>query len=86
METILKYNDHQINWNELKEIGIEKEFLHNTDQYNTLMAGEKTEPLPFKLNFFGIDFILDAHLQLEDKNGDIEIVIETAKPSSNITM
>lgn len=64
-----------VNWKELESIGIYKEDLDKTGELDTLLNGEKTNPVNLRLMLLGIDIDMDATLQLkqEDENYILEI-------------
>lgn len=64
-----------VNWKELESIGIYKEDLDKTGELDTLLNGEKTNPVNLRLMLLGIDIDMDATLQLkqEDENCILEI-------------
>lgn len=69
------FSQEAVNWNELEAIGIYKNNLENSGELDTLLDGEKTNPVNLHLMLLGIDIDLDATLQLkqEDENCIIEI-------------
>lgn len=64
-----------VNWKELAEIGILKDELELNGELDTLLSGEKTNPLLLQLILMGVDVELDATLQLVRKNGTVLVEI-----------
>ncbi len=77
MNSTRLYHEEDISWEELSAIGIEKSFLHETGQFETLLSGKITEPMPFEITLLGVPICMDASLQLATtSDGEIHILIE----------
>ena len=71
-----------INWDELAEIGIEKEKLEESGELETLLNGEQTGIIPLQLVLLGIDVDMDATLQLVEGADSPILEIKGIKPIS----
>ena len=79
METInnqITFQESDIDWKELAGIGILKDELELSGELDTLLSGEKTNPMTLELVLLGVDVTMDATLQLVRKNASpiLEII------------
>lgn len=77
------FTQENVNWRELEIIGIYKDDLDKSGELDTLLNGEKTNPVNLHLMLSGIDIDMDATLQLvqEDDNCILEIKGISPEPS-----
>ncbi len=70
------FHENDIDWKQLAEIGILKDELMLSGEMDTLLKGEKTQPITLELVLLGVDVIMDATLQLTRKNSSpiLEII------------
>lgn len=73
-----------VNWKELESIGIYKEYLDKTGELDTLLNGEKTNPVNLRLMLLGIDIDMDATLQLKQEDENCILEIKGISPEINI--
>lgn len=78
---ITSFEVGDVNWKELAEIGILKDELELCGELNTLLSGEKTNPVLLQLILMGVDVELDATLQLVRKNGSVLVEIIGVNPT-----
>lgn len=72
---VIPFKVGDVNWKELAEIGILKDELELSGELDTLLSGEKTNPILLQLILMGVDVELDATLQLVRKNGTVLVEI-----------
>ncbi len=70
-----------VNWDELAAIGIMKDELEMAGELETLLKGEKTNPVSLSLVLLGVDVVMDATLQLVRKNDSPLLEILGIKPA-----
>ena len=66
-ENDMAFKAEDVNWDELRDIGIMKDELELSGELDTLLKGEKTKVMPLKLVLLGVDVVMDATLQLVRK-------------------
>lgn len=76
------FNTEDVNWEELSEIGIEKDDLEHSGELDALLNGNKTNVMPLSLVLLGIDVIMDATLQLVRKGDSSLLEITGIHPAA----
>ena len=65
--TLIKESD--VNWEDLKGIGISKEELERNGDLERLLNGEAVSVISLHLTLLGIDIVMDATLQITNEGG-----------------
>ncbi len=78
---IMPFHESDVDWMELASIGISKDLLEMNGELETLMSGERTNPITLELTLLGVDVTMDATLQIIRKDNPI-IEIIGIKPLS----
>lgn len=73
-----------VNWSELEAIGIYKEDLEKNGELESLLNGEKTNPVNLHLMLYGIDIDLDATLQLIQQDDICIVEIKGISPETDL--
>ena len=72
-----RYNESMINWDQLKNFGLSREYLHERGLLDSMLKGYKTNQLvPINLNFGSAVLRTDARLSLQQSNtGEVVLAI-----------
>ena len=72
-----RYNDSMINWDQLKNFGLSREYLQERGLLDSMLKGYKTNQLvPINLNFGSAVLRTDARLSLQQSNtGEVVLAI-----------
>jgi len=72
-----RYNESMINWNQLKNFGLSREYLQERGLLDSMLKGYKTNQLvPINLNFGSAVLRTDARLSLQQSNtGEVVLAI-----------
>lgn len=76
-ESGYRYDESKINWDQLKNFGITKEKLQETNALDSMLKGNKSPGMyPISMNFEGVILQTDARLSFRnDKNGDVVMAV-----------
>lgn len=74
------FNVEAIKWNELENIGINREALEESGDLGVLLEGKKTGIQTLHLTCLGIEVVMDATLQLVDNEGEPQLEIVGIRP------
>lgn len=72
-----RYNESMINWDQLKNFGLSREYLQERGLLDSMLKGYKTNQLvPINLNFGSVVLRTDARLSLQQSNtGEVVLAI-----------
>ena len=72
-----RYNESMINWDQLKNFGLSREYLQERGLLDSMLKGDKTNQLvPINLNFGSAVLRTDARLSLQQSNtGEVVLAI-----------
>lgn len=72
-----RYNESMINWDQLKNFGLSREYLQERGLFDSMLKGYKTNQLvPINLNFGSAILRTDARLSLQQSNtGEVVLAI-----------
>ena len=74
------FKAEDVNWEELAAIGILKDELEMAGELDTLLRGERTNVIALSLVLLGVDVVMDATLQLVQKNDSPLLEINGIRP------
>ena len=74
------FKAEDVNWEELAAIGILKDELEMAGELDALLRGEKTNVIALSLVLLGVDVVMDATLQLVQKNDSPLLEINGIRP------
>lgn len=74
------FKAEDVNWEELAAIGILKDELEMAGELDTLLRGERTNVIALSLVLLGVDVVMDATLQLVQKNDTPLLEINGIRP------
>ena len=81
---IIKESD--VNWEDLKEIGICKEELKRNGDLQRLLNGEEVSVIPLHLILLGIEIVMDATIRIDTEGNVPMLEISGIKPEDEFLM